>query len=83
MRVAGEVSSSLTHELIELLAEILECDETTLSGDTCFREHKSWDSLAHLSTVVTIDEHYDVVVSQDRLHQLRTISEYIEGRQKK
>jgi acyl carrier protein len=66
-------------ELIKLLAEILECDESTLSDDTCFREHKNWDSLAHISTVAMIDERFNVVPP---LEQLRTISElatYIEG----
>jgi acyl carrier protein len=65
----------MTQEVIKLLAEILECDETTLSADTCFRERENWDSLTYISTVAMIDERFDVVVTQDRFHRLKTISE--------
>ena len=71
----------VTQKMIKLLAEILECDEATLKGDSCFREHENWDSLAHLATLAMIDEQFDVVITQHTFQRLRTISElagYIE-----
>src|SRR5262245_10110701 len=42
------VGCEITQQLTNLMAEILECDAAMLSGDTSFREHENWDSLAHL-----------------------------------
>ena len=70
----------ISEELTKLIAEILECDAATLGGDSSFHEHEKWDSLAHVSAVVVIEERFGLVPP---LGQLRTISDlaaYIQGK---
>ena len=70
----------ISKELVNLIAEILECDPATLEGDTCFSEHENWDSLAHVSTVVMIEERFNVVPPVSQLKTIADLVAYIEER---
>jgi acyl carrier protein len=67
-------------ELTELLAEILECDAATLSGDTNFHEHAKWDSIAYLSTVVVIEERFGLVPPLSKFKKISDLAAFIEGK---
>lgn len=71
-------------ELIERLADILECDPAELTEHSIFRDHGHWDSLAVLSTLVMIDEHYQILVPHSDLGKMKTVGDlmrYIAERQ--
>ena len=70
----------ISRELTQLLAEILECDAESLGDGTRFREHENWDSLAHLSTVVQIEERFGVVPPLRELKTIGELATYIEGK---
>ena len=70
----------ISNELTKLMAEILECDAATLSGDTIFLEHKNWDSIAHISTVVVIEERFGLVAPLSQLKTISDLAAYIEGK---
>jgi acyl carrier protein len=63
---------------IEKLAEILECEISELSDDLVFRNHDRWDSLAFLSTIAMIDDHFGLVIMNDDFEPLKTISDILE-----
>jgi acyl carrier protein len=65
----------MMEKLIAGMADILECEAAELSGDTVFREHEDWDSLAALSTITMIDEEFDVVIPQAEFRNLLTIND--------
>lgn len=60
---------------IKNFAEVLECDPGSLTPETQFRDCKTWDSLALLSTMAMIDENYQVVIPQKEFAQLKTVGE--------
>lgn len=62
-------------DLIEKMADVLECESSELTADTCFRDHANWDSLAHLSTMSMIDEEYDVRIGQDEFTAITTLGQ--------
>lgn len=61
--------------LLANLADILECPASELTENTRFREHDHWDSLALLSLMAMLDDHYGVTVSQDALRTLHTVAD--------
>ena len=70
----------ISEELTKLIAEILECDAATLSGNSSFHEHEKWDSLAHISTVVVIEERFGVVPPLGQLQTISDLAAYLEGK---
>jgi SAM-dependent methyltransferase len=66
---------------IELVAEALGCDASTLSDDSRLGTHPKWDSLGHVSVVMELEKHYGVAVSDEtirRYESLRNIRELFE-----
>lgn len=70
----------MSQELSKLMAEILECDISTLSGDTSFHEHENWDFMAYLSTLVVIEERFGLVPPLKQLKTISDLAAYIEGK---
>jgi acyl carrier protein len=54
-------------------AEALETNRAELSADTTFKDLANWDSLAALSVIAMIDEHYGVSVGGADLEQSRSL----------
>ena len=56
------LSSGSLSAFISGLAEALEIEESSLTPDTLF-EDVDWDSLAVISTIALIDEHFGIMIS--------------------
>jgi acyl carrier protein len=56
-------------------AEALETNPAELSTDTAFKDLGNWDSLAALSVIAMIDEHYGVSVGGADLEQSRSLQD--------
>lgn len=56
-------------------AEALETNAAELSSDTVFKDLASWDSLAALSVIAMIDEHYGVSVGGTDLEKARSLQD--------
>jgi acyl carrier protein len=56
-------------------AEALEMDAAELSADTVFKDLANWDSLAALSVIAMIDEHYGVSVGGADLEKARSLQD--------
>jgi len=57
------------------LAEILDVDAGTLTPGTELGTLENWDSVAHLSAMVLIDEKCGVAIAPDALISARTVSD--------
>lgn len=60
---------------ISHFAEALETNAAELSPDTVFKDLASWDSLAALSVIAMIDEHYGVSVGGTDLEKARSLQD--------
>lgn len=62
--------------LIEL-AELLEIDSMVLREDYQLEENANWDSLALISVIVMIDEHFQQSVSNDVLRKCKVVGDLL------
>ena len=54
-------------EFYALLDEMLELEPGTLSGAERLDELENWDSLAVISFIALVDEHFNVLIESDKL----------------
>jgi len=73
-------------EFLNLVADILNREENSISFQDDFREYNEWDSLAALSFLAMINEEYDVIISRrdfDDMITLEQIYQYVENQRGK
>jgi len=64
-------------EFLAALEEMLEADAGTLSPDTALDSLDSWDSLAVISFIALVDEHFDHVVAGEDLAKAKSIGDLL------
>ena len=68
----------MIEQLIDQVAEILECEPAELKAETTFRDLPNWDSLAYMSVISMIDDEFDIVIPQEQFRGLKTIADIAE-----
>ena len=58
------------------VANILEIDND-LSLSDVFRDYQEWDSLALLSLLSMIDDEYEVIISEQKLNEMKTLNDML------
>lgn len=66
-------------EFIRAFEEALDLPPGSVTGETAFKELAEWDSLAQLSVMTLIEDHYGSVVSPGLLKNSRTIGDLVAG----
>lgn len=64
-------------EFLAALEEMLEADAGSLSPGTALDSLDSWDSLAVISFIALVDEHFDHVVAGEDLAKAKTIGDLL------
>lgn len=64
-------------EFLAALEEMLETDAGSLSPDTALDSLDSWDSLAVISFIALVDEHFDHVVAGEDLAKAKSIGDLL------
>lgn len=59
------------------LAELLEVDVSELCDDYVLEDNWNWDSLALISVIVMIDEHFKQSVSNEALRKCKVVGDLI------
>ena len=73
-------------KFLNLVADILNREENSISYQDDFREYNEWDSLAALSFLAMLNEEYEVIISRrdfDDMITLEQIYQYIENQRGK
>lgn len=65
----------MNQQFIAHFAEALETNPTELSADTDFKNLPNWDSLAALSVIAMVDEHYAASIGGDELERAQTLAD--------
>lgn len=65
-------------EKLMKLEEMLDLDEGTLNADMELSEIEEWDSIAHLSLIILLDDEYDRKISGNELRALQTVQEILD-----
>ena len=61
----------------EILATVLEIDQSDVNNETNPDTVSSWDSLRHMKLVFSIEDEYDVQFSDDQIIQLTDVGKII------
>ncbi len=67
----------MEEKIKEILATILEIDQSDVNNDTNPDTVSSWDSLRHMKLVFAIEDEYDVQFSDDQIIQLTDFEKII------
>lgn len=65
----------MTQDFLTLIAEAIEKDEASLNMADAFRTYEEWDSLAFLSIIASLDEHYGLVIDTTVFNGLETLED--------
>lgn len=63
---------------IELLEEMMDLDEGSLSPETVLNDIDEWDSLAKLSLIVLVDEQYGKKLAGDQIKAFVTVKDILD-----
>lgn len=58
----------------KIAADILDLDPALINGATSMENTQSWDSLAHISLMTALEQHFGVTFEIDEIESMRTFS---------
>jgi len=62
-------------KFLEMITEIFEIEDRTITMEDTFRDYDEWDSLARLSLISEIDDVYDIIIEDDSFKNLLTLND--------
>ena len=68
---------SVKEEIIKIMAEVLEVEESMLDEDTAIGDIPKWDSLHHLTIISTIENRFGIQFTPDVLMDLEDVSDIV------
>jgi acyl carrier protein len=60
-------------EFYALLDEILELEPGTIKGDETLESLDTWDSLAVISFIAMVDQHFEIILESKKLMQAESV----------
>ena len=73
----------MEQKFLEMITEVFEIEDRTITMNETFRDFEEWDSLVHLSLIAEIDEVYDITIEDDTFKELTTLEDLYEEIQKR
>ncbi|MEH7354532.1 acyl carrier protein [Neobacillus drentensis] len=64
-------------EFLVELADLLEVEKSELTSGYPLEENENWDSLAFISVLVMIDEHFQLTISNDALRKCSVVGDLL------
>lgn len=68
-----------TNEKMALIAGLLELEVSDFTPETKLEELEEWDSLAAISYVVMMDEHFGVTANPNDIRNFKTIQDILDS----
>lgn len=65
-------------EKLQKLEELLDLEEGTLNAGCALSDIEEWDSIAHLSLILLLEEDYGREISGNELRALKTVQEILD-----
>jgi acyl carrier protein len=59
------------------LADLLEIERSEITSDYLLEENENWDSLALISVIVMVDEHFKQSVSNEAIRKCKVIGDLL------
>ena len=61
----------------KLISEALECDEKSLNENSGLNNHAGWDSMGHLTIMMTLEKSYGIEINDQTINQFQSMSKII------
>ena len=68
----------LETRLVKILSNSLGVTDSEINSDTSMESLDAWDSLAHLSVVITIEEEFEISLNEEEILRMTSFSEIFE-----
>lgn len=66
-------------KFLEMITDVFEMEDKTLTMTDTFRDYDEWDSLARLSLISEIDDVYDIIIEDEVFKTLLSLNDlYVE-----
>lgn len=62
---------------LALIEEVLDTDEETLTPETDLSDLDGWDSIAGLSLIVMLDEHFNKTITGKQIKAMKTVADIL------
>ena len=62
------------NELLELIASALKLPKCDIDAQTSMKSSAAWDSLAHMELVISIEDHYQIVLDGDQIADMTSVA---------
>jgi acyl carrier protein len=62
-------------KFLEMITDVFEIEDKTITMEDTFRDYDEWDSLARLSLIAEIDDVYNVIIEDEVFKGLITLQE--------
>lgn len=69
----------MAEQIIKIVADILEMEETELSLDSKQEDIEEWDSLAHIRIIAEIEERLGKSIPIDQVVEIASIAELVQA----
>ena len=64
-------------EKMEKLEEMMDLEEGTLNSEMSLSDLEEWDSIAHLSLIILLDDDYGKKISGNEIRALKTVQDIL------
>ena len=61
----------------KLISDALECDEKSLNENSGLNNHAGWDSMGHLTIMMTLEKSYGIEINDQTINQFQSMSKII------
>lgn len=65
----------MSYKFIEVIAKAIDRDTSSMKLHDEFRNYDEWDSLAFLSIIAALDEHYGIVIDTSVFREFITLED--------
>lgn len=65
-------------ELLRLIAAALKLPVGAIDPTTSMKTTEAWDSLAHMELVISLEEHYQIMLEADQIAQMTSVAAVVE-----
>lgn len=65
--------------IIEIVALVLRLEERDITPELSRESHDAWDSARHITLILSIEDQFDITLSEDEIPKLLNVADLIDA----
>jgi len=70
-------ADAILQQLREIMIDVLDVDDLTLTPETTAEDVEEWDSLSHVRLVVAVERHFGLKFKNAEIEGLKTVGDLV------